>query len=61
MAKWLEVSEVSRRLTVSSSTVYRMINLGFLKSGKMGTSRCIRVSEKSVIDFEKRRDSVFDE
>ena len=53
--RWIEVSAVARRLNVSAATVYRLIKVGSLRSTKMGVSRCLRVSEKSVGDFETMR------
>ena len=54
--KWLEVSTVSRRLNVSSATVYRLIKNGSLRIRRLGVSSCIRVSEKSVFEFEHHRE-----
>lgn len=54
--KWLEVSAVARRLNVSLATVYRLIGSKMLRSNKMGVSRCLRISERSIADFEKRRE-----
>jgi len=56
--KWIEVSAVARRLNVSAATVYRLIKVGSLRSTKMGVSRCLRVSERSVGAFETRRTAV---
>lgn len=53
--KWIEVSAVARRLNISAATVYRLIKLGSLRSTKMGVSRCLRVSERSVGEFETKR------
>jgi len=53
--KWLEVSTVSRRLNVSAQTVYRLIKNRSLRSTRLGVSSCLRVSEKSVVEFETHR------
>lgn len=55
--RWIEVSAVARRLNVSAATVYRLIKVGSLRSTRMGVSRCLRVSERSVGAFETRRAS----
>ena len=54
--KWLEVSTVARRLNVSPATVYRMVGVQILHGKKMGVSGCLRVSSRSVAEFEKRRE-----
>lgn len=59
--KWLEVSAVSRRLNVSAATVYRLIKNKSLHSTRFGVSRCFRVSEKSVVEFEQRRACTMEE
>ena len=51
----LDVSQVAKRLNVSRSTVYRLIELGDLQASRFGTSYCIRVSESDVEDFKKDR------
>jgi|LGVF01.2.fsa_nt_gb excisionase family DNA binding protein len=53
--KRLEVSIVAMRLNVSTATVYRLLSCGKLRGGKMGVSRCVRVMENSVKEFEARR------
>ena len=53
--KWLEVSKVSRRLTVSSATVYRLVEKKILHGTRFGVSGCLRISEKSVNEFEQHR------
>ena len=53
--KWLEVSAVSRRLSISESTAYRLIKLKILQSRRLGVSGCLRVSEKSIRAFEYNR------
>ncbi|MGV0961871.1 MAG: helix-turn-helix domain-containing protein [Limnohabitans sp.] len=59
--KWLEASMVSRRINVSLATVYRLIKSGSLHSTRMGVSGCLRVSEKSIVEFEQHRASSMDE
>jgi len=51
----LDVSQVAKRLNVSRSTVYRLIERGDLQASKFGTSYCIRVSESDVEDFRNDR------
>lgn len=59
--KWLEVSTVSKRLNVSAMTVYRLVKKQSLRGAKFGVSGCMRVSEKSVVEFEQRRASSMEE
>lgn len=59
--KWLEVSTVSRRLNVSEATVYRLIKNKSLRCTRFGVASCLRISEKSVIDFEVHRTRLMDE
>lgn len=51
----LDVSQVARRLNVSRSTVYRLIERGDLQASKYGTSYCIRILESDVEDFRDER------
>jgi len=53
--RWLEVSAVSRRLSISESTAYRLIKLGILKGRRVGVRGCLRVSELSICTFEEQR------
>jgi hypothetical protein len=47
---------VARRLNVSPATVYRTVGVQILHGKKMGVSGCLRVSSRSVAEFEKRRE-----
>ncbi len=62
MSKYMEVSAVAARLSVSTMTVYRLGETGELALVRMGRSKAIRVVRKSVEDFEKKRllESVFE-
>lgn len=51
----LEVSVVARRLNVSPSTVYRLIQRGKIKSINVGAEKCIRVYRDSLEKFEEER------
>ena len=53
--KWIEVSTVAKRLNVSASTVYRLIDDNILKSARFGSKKAIRVRDSSVVCFEKSR------
>lgn len=50
----LDVSQVSSRLSVSRSTVYRLINEGKLPASKTGTVYCIRILVSDVENFLNR-------
>lgn len=48
----MRVSEVARRLDVSSATVYRLLESGRLKSYRVGTGRgCHRVAEEHLAEY----------
>jgi len=51
----LDVSQVAKRLNVSRSTVYRLIERGAIQASKYGTSYCIRVLESDVEEFKNYR------
>lgn len=51
----LDVSQVAKRLNVSRSTVYRLIESGELKASKFGTCYCLRISESDVEAFKNYR------
>lgn len=53
--KLMDTQAVARRLGVSRSLVYKLIDLGELPSFRMGVQNCIRISESDLIDFLKRR------
>ncbi len=55
MSKYMEVSAVAVRLSVSADTVYNLMKNGDLKWTKVGVTKGYRVVRSSVEDFEKRR------
>jgi excisionase family DNA binding protein len=52
----LMVAQVAKRLTVSKSTVYRMIDSGKLPSVRVGPVYGVRVRESSVEAFLEERE-----
>ena len=50
-----DVQSVARRMDVSRSLVYRLIESGELPAFRMGAKNCIRISEDDLNDFLKRR------
>jgi excisionase family DNA binding protein len=53
--KTMDVSQVARRLNVSRSTVYRLIDQGILPASRLGTAYCIRVLEEDVERYRQER------
>ena len=58
--KTLDVNQVAARLSVSRSTVYRLIESGDLPASRLGTAHCIRILESDVEAFMKKRDQESD-
>lgn len=54
-SEYLEVSAVAKKLNVSTSTVYRLIQKNELKTKNVGASKAIRVIRASVEAFEHNR------
>jgi excisionase family DNA binding protein len=51
MDRSLDVTQVAKRLSVSRSTVYRLIEQGDLPASRLGTAHCIRINESDVAAF----------
>ena len=51
----LDTQAVARRLGVSRSLVYKLVEMGELPASRMGVKNCIRISESDVKAFMERR------
>ena len=49
--RYLEVIQVAKRLSVSATTVYRLITAGTLPARNHGPKKCIRVAETDLKKF----------
>ncbi len=56
-SRLLDVSQVAKRLNVGRTTIYRLIEAGELPASRFGTAHCIRILERDVEEFIKRRTS----
>lgn len=50
-----DVQQAANKLSVSVSTVYRLIKQGDIEASRHGTKHCIRITESSIASFQEKR------
>lgn len=55
----LTVAQVAKRLTLSQSSIYNMINSGQLRAIRLAVGKGLRVRESVLDEFVKKREMAF--
>ena len=53
--QYFDVAQTAKKLGISTSTVYRLIETGKIRAGRFGLKKGYRISEKEILRFKRER------